>query len=114
MEAGPYPEKIAMHQNPLQMKARYIDIAEITEAMEPLDLPEMNLPLPKRADYPLIFKETKLTEESNCPKRGKDLGKLDNKLFVVMLVKMRAYKVNNNFGYNLTFKNIYMLSNKAM
>lgn len=114
MEAGPYPEKIAMWRNPLRMKARYVDVAKTAEAMEPSDLLGVNLPLPKKANYPLIFKGAKLTEDSNRPKRDEDLEKLDDKPFVAMLVEMGAYKVNNNFGYNFTFKNIYMLGDKAM
>lgn len=96
------------------MKARYVDVAITAEAMEPLDLLGVNLPLPKKANYPLIFKKAKLTKKSDRPKRDEDLGKLDNKPFVIMLMELGSYKINDNFGYSLIFKNIYILGDKAI
>lgn len=72
------------------------------------------MPLPKRADYPLLFHGGRLTEDSDRPRGGENLERLDDVPFVAMLVEIGSYKVNKNFGYNLTFKNIYMLGDKAM
>lgn len=114
LRSGPHSELTDDFQSPLRLRVRNDEVKSIVDKKS-IPLPGVDVPLPEKADSPLVYDATTFSASTFRPVPvGEPLTRLDDLPFVAMEVWIAAWNIDKKPTYTFYFDSILLLGSESM